>query len=85
MGVMYTQIHVEAFCSSGGDYDPSLSGQEDYQYLPIYEYVVLQKYKVKYCLYILISVFLLRISIIKIIDRWVYPTFFVINIKYANC
>ncbi|WP_052326395.1 hypothetical protein [Rickettsia felis] len=28
MGVMYTQIHIEEFCSSGGDYDPSLSGQE---------------------------------------------------------
>ncbi|MFP3012799.1 MAG: hypothetical protein ACEY3D_07845 [Rickettsia sp.] len=28
MGVMYTQIHIEEFCSSGGDYDPSLSGQD---------------------------------------------------------
>jgi len=43
-----------------------------------------EKDEVKYCLYILISVFSLRISIIKVIDRWVYPTFFVINIEYAN-
>ena len=28
MGCVDTLIHVEEFCSSGGNYDPSLSGQE---------------------------------------------------------